>query len=72
MNSNTIWIRVLKSFGYYIENHEVGETFKIDTAHVNSLVNRGYVEVIKKKSIPLAEPESTPVFEVHSVKKKGE
>lgn len=41
----TLWIRVLKSFGYY-DDHSAGECFRMPLEHVNELVQKGYIEIV--------------------------
>ncbi|UPI11880.1 hypothetical protein [Bacillus phage SBSphiJ6] len=42
----SVWVKVLKPFGYYIEDHPIGELMKVDLIHVNDLVKDGYVKIV--------------------------
>lgn len=41
-----VWVEVLKPFGYYVEDHPVGEVMQVDVAHVNDLVKDGYTKIV--------------------------
>ncbi|QZA69081.1 hypothetical protein 278BB001_137 [Bacillus phage 278BB001] len=45
-NLSVIWVEVLKPFGYYIEDHPIGEVMQVDLTHVNDLVKNGYAKIV--------------------------
>ncbi|UPI12639.1 hypothetical protein [Bacillus phage SBSphiJ4] len=41
-----VWVEVLKPFGYYVEDHPIGEVMQVDVAHVHDLVKEGYAKIV--------------------------
>lgn len=56
-----LWVRVIKSFGYY-DDHKEGEEIKIPLIHVNELFQKGFIEILannKGNNLPYDEIEET-------------
>lgn len=62
-----IWVKVLKPFGYHIEEHKAGDTLKISLIHINDLIKTGHVEIVANNqgsNLPYDEPEDDPFLKV--------
>jgi hypothetical protein len=70
-----LMIRVVKPFGYWIEEHKVGEIFSINLRDVNHLIKEGYAELVinnMDNNLPYDEPEIDEPWEAIPVEAVAE
>ncbi|XAG96046.1 hypothetical protein U9I18_000111 [Bacillus phage KKP_4048] len=44
---NQVWVKILRPFGYWVEEHKVGEIFRVSEQSVSYLVDNSLVKIIE-------------------------
>ncbi|MGV3093633.1 hypothetical protein [Staphylococcus epidermidis] len=42
---NQVWVKILRPFGYWVEEHKVGEIFRVSEQSVSYLVDNNLVKI---------------------------